>query len=458
MDRTVREVMVIGLGVIVLLGLVGAAAAQDCTPVLQMPQCSSPKTIDGSLTDWVDPCWIDLDLLYAGEPCDIVSAKYVACWDPSEDKIYAAIVVDDTSHVFETAPIWHDSSDRVEIYVQGDPNGGVDWGYEASATFDVAQHYAVGYQNIIPGWSWAVFGNGSYIPGEYEPGNAEFQDSARVSGSVITYEIGAKAWQYYGGKSGRPNVKRELQAGIEVGFDVLALGRRGPNPDEWGTVSENPWTCKHVDAAKFRRHLLVDTWAPRPRVQVLWPNGGELLISGQTYGITWDATAQPPINQIQIEYSDDEGGTWNPIESGTDNDGAYDWLAPEASSVLCLIRISDADDPCNCDTSGASDNVFTIIPEYGWSYPACWDHTYQCYGDYDEDTDVDTVDWPTFRDGFGYSYPHPLYTTNVCADHDKDGDIDTVDWPSFRDNFGHMLTGCTGPRCLPGDINHVFQP
>ena len=66
--------------------------------------------------------------------------------------------------------------------------------------------------------------------------------------------------------------------------------------------------------------------------------------------------------------------------------------------------------------------------------PWCWDCLTQCYGDTDCDGDVDTVDWPTFRDSFGSSYPSPDY--HPCGDMDHDGDVDTVDWPSFRDNFG----------------------
>ena len=120
------------------------------------------------------------------------------------------------------------------------------------------------------------------------------------------------------------------------------------------------------------------------------------------------------------------------------------------SVLICLLRISDASDPKVYDTSNA---VFTIV-EYWWIYPACWDYSTQCHGDYNEDNDVDTVDWPTFRNGFGFSNPHLSYIFNVCADHDRDGDIDTVDWPHFRDNFGGTPAG----DCLPGDINYVFRP
>lgn len=81
--------------------------------------------------------------------------------------------------------------------------------------------------------------------------------------------------------------------------------------------------------------------------------------------------------------------------------------------------------------TGATDLVCSVVP----SGPACWASTTQCHGDADMDGDVDTDDWPDFRDGFAQSYPAALYLAHVCADYDQDGDIDTDDWPQFRDNF-----------------------
>lgn len=82
---------------------------------------------------------------------------------------------------------------------------------------------------------------------------------------------------------------------------------------------------------------------------------------------------------------------------------------------MCLIRISDAND---CTIYDTSDEVFTIL-EYWWPYPDCWDYATQCHGDYDADNDVDTVDWPHFRDNFGRT---------------------------------------PASDCLPGDINYIFKP
>lgn len=200
MEWTGRKVWFVGLGVLVLGVPAGWASAEYDT--IQMPKCQGGRTVDGVVTDWSsDPdYWIDLDQTYSGNPQDITSAKYTACWDPVEDKIYAAIVVEDTDHVFESAPTAANSSDRVEIFVQGalwPEDDWWSWWSDPCYYYDIAQHYAVGYMGILPGWSWAAFGNGVYIPGDTEPGDADFYAAARVSGGTITYEIGATAFIWY---------------------------------------------------------------------------------------------------------------------------------------------------------------------------------------------------------------------------------------------------------------------
>ena len=90
--------------------------------------------------------------------------------------------------------------------------------------------------------------------------------------------------------------------------------------------------------------------------------------------------------------------------------------------------------------------------------PWCWDCTTQCHGDTDCDDDVDTSDWPMFRDSFGYSYPSPQY--HPCGDMDHDGDVDTDDWPDFRDNFGksYVPTDCPLGGTWPPTLPYQPQP
>ncbi len=98
--------------------------------------------------------------------------------------------------------------------------------------------------------------------------------------------------------------------------------------------------------------------------------------------------------------------------------------------------------------------IVVPAPSAGWWYPPCWDSATQCHGDVDNDADVDTVDWPTFRNGFGKDYPAANYVTNACGDLNHDGHIDTIDWPLFRTSFGKSVAADCSPL---GDFNHVFE-
>lgn len=145
---------------------------------------------------------------------------------------------------------------------------------------------------------------------------------------------------------------------------------------------------------------------------------------------------------------------------------------PQTDVMLCKIRVDGT-----CDVSIAAESTRGgIVLEDGnppdsiisagchveveppCTYPECWDYPTQCHADSDGDCDVDTADWPPFRDGFMKSYPDPDYLANACGDYNRDGTINTADWPEFRDNF--MKTCATGlaQDCTPGDINGIYCP
>ena len=112
-----------------------------------------------------------------------------------------------------------------------------------------------------------------------------------------------------------------------------------------------------VDYAKFAR----------PFVSLTWPNGGENLMHGENYTITWesegDMSATTPIS---LDYSLNEGSTWTSITSGTANDGNYRWAVPANQNIeRALIRITATalDSSTIQDTS---DGTFSIDPPEFW--------------------------------------------------------------------------------------------
>jgi hypothetical protein len=92
-----------------------------------------------------------------------------------------------------------------------------------------------------------------------------------------------------------------------------------------------------------------------PTIRVITPNGGEELIMGLIYEITWFATNSRA--EVKIEYSINGGETWTEIIGSTENDGEYDWMVPAEPSEICRVRISQLES----QAVDLSDAVFSIV-------------------------------------------------------------------------------------------------
>lgn len=97
---------------------------------------------------------------------------------------------------------------------------------------------------------------------------------------------------------------------------------------------------------------------PGLNLTLLYPNGGETLVGGQSTTIRW--TPDSMIDFVTLEYSTDNGGAWQPIAENIADSGTFLWDIPYASSTTCLIRVSDAADG---DPVDVSNSVFTISSE-----------------------------------------------------------------------------------------------
>jgi hypothetical protein len=87
---------------------------------------------------------------------------------------------------------------------------------------------------------------------------------------------------------------------------------------------------------------------------LLTPNGGEKLVAGSSYDITWDTTGV--VEGVAIEYSANNGTDWTAIDTVANAD-SYTWLVPDMNSNQSLVSISDVNYP---PTEDVSDNVFRI--------------------------------------------------------------------------------------------------
>ncbi len=120
------------------------------------------------------------------------------------------------------------------------------------------------------------------------------------------------------------------------------------------------WVERHtnnLDAPGIYEPNEAWSYTVTPKPIVLSPNGSENLIATGKYTITWKIIEGTQTDYVIIEYSLDDGQTWQKIAQSP-NTGWYDWdTIPLINSNECLIRISDLDNKLVSDTS---DKAFTI--------------------------------------------------------------------------------------------------
>jgi hypothetical protein len=106
------------------------------------------------------------------------------------------------------------------------------------------------------------------------------------------------------------------------------------------------------------------TMPERASITLNSPNGGENWLKGSTQTITW--TTSGPVDNVKIQYSIDNGSSWDTIIESTPNSGSFSWTLPDISSDQCMVKVSDASD---ADISDTSDQVFSItgLPEIALS-------------------------------------------------------------------------------------------
>lgn len=155
---------------------------------------------------------------------------------------------------------------------------------------------------------------------------------------------------------------------------------------------------------------------------LLTPNGGQNLMGGSSYEITWDNTditdTNLGSNPISLYYSLNNGASWSLIASGETNDGSYTWTVPSVDTTTALVLI-EATDLAGHSVSDQSDSVFTIdstVPSVtGISY---------------SDTEISQAD-----DG-------EIFTADISYSEDMDTSVDPT--VTFSPAVADTMTSCSG--------------
>ena len=104
-----------------------------------------------------------------------------------------------------------------------------------------------------------------------------------------------------------------------------------------------------------------------PVVAVITPNGGESLVGGTGYNITYTATdsVSGTFLWLKFEYTLDNGSNWTTIATinnapqATSGSGSFSWSVPNSAGKQCRVRIT-ARSQTTLQTSDQSDNLFVI--------------------------------------------------------------------------------------------------
>ena len=115
------------------------------------------------------------------------------------------------------------------------------------------------------------------------------------------------------------------------------------------------------NCGKFMGNVTIDNVGLQkitsPLIKLLSPSGGEQLSKGAPFKITWISAGD--LGKLKLEYSTDNGGSWQAVSDQIDNSGSYAWTVPGAYSPWCLVRLSSISAPSAADVIPVP---FEIIP------------------------------------------------------------------------------------------------
>jgi M6 family metalloprotease-like protein len=112
-----------------------------------------------------------------------------------------------------------------------------------------------------------------------------------------------------------------------------------------------------ISGVGMDRETISFNFGPTGPLRVTFPNGGEYFKSGDIAPIEWSG---PGVGSVTIEYSADNGSTWQLVDSGRvaqSPEGHYDWIVP-APTKLGRIRVSSHGQQSYADWS---DDAFAIL-------------------------------------------------------------------------------------------------
>jgi photosystem II stability/assembly factor-like uncharacterized protein len=179
-----------------------------------------------------------------------------------------------------------------------------------------------------------------------------------------------------GGEILNPNSIVTVNWSGVVASGLIKIERTTNNGTTWNVIANNlpntgafQWTVPNTPSTNCRIRISDALFpavndqsnsnftisAPTPIINLITPNGGELIAAGTTYTIQWTSVN---IANIKIDLSTDNGLTWNVIEPlFPAASGSFIWQVPNFISDSVLIKLSNA---ANVNVNDVSNSLFEI--------------------------------------------------------------------------------------------------
>lgn len=229
-------------------------------------------------------------------------------------------------------------------------NGGVDW-LTLGKTHSSETSFDWEIENLISDQCLIRLGNAT---------NGTWLDTTDATFSIVWGTLNvtspnSSAVSWIGGNT--ETITWDAQGGL----GTVTISYSIDNGTTWIEISAGEdndgsydWTIPDVGSSQCRVKVVSDlhpeisdisnaafTLELTPRIELTAPNGSENWIAGTIHDITWTSITLK--TGVLIEYSTDNGASWDTIATNTPDDGLYSWQIPYEVSDNCLIRVSEND-------------------------------------------------------------------------------------------------------------------
>ncbi|NUN07635.1 MAG: T9SS type A sorting domain-containing protein [Ignavibacteriaceae bacterium] len=281
------------------------------------------------------------------------------------------------------------SGNVTNVKLEYSSDGGTNWTSVVTST------------GAAPGtYSWSIplgLGSSQMLVKVSDASNTAIKDSSNstfaVSNLVLTAPLGGEEFQAgkiknitWSANSGISNISIEYSTDAGSTWSTIVASVPASNGTYAWTIPSNLNSTQNRVKITNLANTLINSQSGDftvKRISLTSPLGGEVWQGGVARNITWSSGT---ITNVKIEYTDDNGSTWNTIVASTPAAaGTYSWNVPGALSLSnALIRISDVSNTQIKDSSSTGirvGNITVLAPnggeliQAGTNYSVTWNST-----------------------------------------------------------------------------------